>query len=128
MHGSGPLTDHGSDTEETSALGLLHTRWRREEGLFGNAEADIETRSLRSGTAKGLFLMKHLVAKIMILGQWLSGAFLDYIRPQVLLLKNQMRSGMIRNNSFIDASDNRMDSSANPRTQRAKSTATANRG
>ena len=51
---------------------------------FGYSATDIGTRLLRSGAAMGLFLMGHPVAKIMILGRWLSDAFLDYIRPQVL--------------------------------------------
>ena len=92
---------------------------------FGYDATEIGTRSLRSGAAMGLFLMNHPVAKIMILGRWSSEAFLDYIRPQVLEWTNQMSSDMIWNNSFFDASDDRRDNNADPRTRRAKPITTA---
>ena len=96
--------------------------------VFGYDAADIGTRSIRSGAAMGLFLMNHPVAKIMILGRWSSDAFLDYIRPQVLEWTNQMSSDMIRNNSFFDASDDRRDSTENPRTRRLRPITTADGG
>ena len=49
-----------------------------------------------------LFLADHTPAKIMILGRWLSDAFLDYIRPQVLEWTNNMSSDMINFDSFWD--------------------------
>ena len=52
---------------------------------FGYSATDIGTRSIRSGAAMRLFLINHAAAKIMILGQSSSDAFLlDIIRPQVL--------------------------------------------
>ncbi len=72
-----------------------------------------------------MFLMNHPVAKIMILGWWSSDAFLDYICPQVLEWTNPMSSDMIRNNPFYDATDDRRDSNADPRTRRPKPMTTA---
>jgi hypothetical protein len=40
---------------------------------------------MRWGTMMTLFLKNHCSNHIMILGHWLSKAFLDYSRPQVLL-------------------------------------------
>jgi hypothetical protein len=72
--------------------------------VFGFDATEIGTRSLRSGAAMALFLMDHHPHKIMILGRWLSEAFLDYIRPQVLEWTNNMSTDMIRFNTFIDVS------------------------
>jgi hypothetical protein len=69
---------------------------------FGFEAPEIGTRSIRSGAAMALFLMDHHPHKIMILGRWLSEAFLDYIRPQVLEWTNNMSTDMIRFNTFID--------------------------
>ena len=79
---------------------------------FGFDASEIGTRSIRSGAAMALFLMDHHPHKIMILGRWLSDAFLDYIRPQVLEWTNNMSSDMIRFNSFIDVSG-RLDRATN---------------
>ena len=51
-----------------------------------------------------LFLAGHSPSKIMILGRWLSDAFLDYIRPQVLEWTNNMSTDMINFDSFWDLS------------------------
>jgi hypothetical protein len=51
-----------------------------------------------------LFLANHSTAKIMLLGRWLSDAFLAYIRPQVLEWTNNMSLDMIHLESFLDAS------------------------
>lgn len=122
-------TDHSRHSQITGATLRRHLRSACTLGggraTFGYDASDIGTRSLRSGAAMGLFLMNHPVAKIMILGRWSSDAFLDYIRPQVLEWTNQMSSDMIRNNSFYDASDDRRDSAADPRTRRPKPTTTA---
>ncbi len=49
-----------------------------------------------------LFLANHTPAKIMILGQWSSDAFLMYIRPQILEWTNNMSKDMIKLDSFLD--------------------------
>jgi hypothetical protein len=72
--------------------------------VFGFGPMDIGTKSLRSGAAMGLFLANHSTERIMLMGRWLSKAFLVYIRPQVIEWTNNMSSDMIRLNSFTDAS------------------------
>ena len=64
------------------------------------------TLRIRSGAAMSLFLADHSPAKIMTLGRWLSDAFLDYIRPQVLEWTNNMSSDMINFDSFWDLTTN----------------------
>ena len=49
-----------------------------------------------------LFLSNHAAAKIMILVQWSSDAFLVYICPQVLEWTNNMSLVMIWYNSFLN--------------------------
>lgn len=68
-----------------------------------------------------LFLMKHRVHKIMILGRWSSDAFLVYIRPQVLEWTNNMSCEMINNESFLDATDSRRTKPEDPRTSQGES-------
>jgi hypothetical protein len=70
---------------------------------FGFGPLDIGNKSIRSGAAMALFLMKHSVAKIMILGRWSFDAFLAYIRPQVLKWTNNMSKDMIKHDTFFDA-------------------------
>jgi hypothetical protein len=74
---------------------------------FGFYSTKIGTHSLRSGGAMALFLNNHLVHKIMIFGRWSSDAFLVYIRPQVLKWTNNMSEDMIKDDSFLDASNAR---------------------
>jgi hypothetical protein len=71
---------------------------------FGYSAQEIGTKSIRSGAAMGLFLMNHSSERIMLMGRWLSQAFLVYIRPQVIEWTNNMSSDMIRHDSFTDAS------------------------
>jgi hypothetical protein len=72
--------------------------------VFGFEPTEIGTKSLRPGAAMGLFLANHSTERIMLMGRWLSQAFLVYIRPQVIEWTNNMSSDMIRLNSFTDAS------------------------
>jgi hypothetical protein len=74
--------------------------------VFGFNATKIGTHSLQSGATMALFLMDHYPHKIMILvGRWLSEAFLDYyFRPQVLERTNNMSTDMIHINSFINVS------------------------
>ena len=70
--------------------------------MFGFGPADIGNRSLRSGAAMSLFLMKHSSDEIMILGRWKSRAFLDYIRPQVVQWSHQFAQDMISFETFFE--------------------------
>ena len=72
--------------------------------VFGFESTEIGTKSIRSGAAMGLFLANHSTERIMLMGRWLSQAFLAYIRPQVIEWTNNMSRDMIRLNSFTDAS------------------------
>jgi hypothetical protein len=69
---------------------------------FGFAPMEIGTKSIRSGAAMALFLQNHSSDKIMILGRWMSKAFLDYIRPQVLEWTNNMSRDMVTTTDFTD--------------------------
>ena len=72
--------------------------------MFGFDRMDIGTKSIRSGAAMGLCLANHSNERIMLMGRWLSQAFLVYIRPQVIELSTNMSRDMIRLDSFTDAS------------------------
>jgi hypothetical protein len=54
-------------------------------------------------TNMGLFLANHSTKRIMLMGRWLSHAFLVYIRPQVIKWTNNMSHAMIHHDSFTDA-------------------------
>jgi hypothetical protein len=73
----------------------------RGQPTFGYTQADISTKSLRSGAAMSLFLMNHSTKRIMLLGRWRSDAFLVHIRPQVLEWTNHMSRNIIRHDSFL---------------------------
>jgi hypothetical protein len=79
---------------------------------------DIGTKSIRSGAAMGLFLANHSTEKIMLMGRWLSQAFLACICPQVIEWTNNMSRDMIRLDSFAGASSFDM---ANPKIARVPS-------
>ena len=74
------------------------------KNVFGFDSTEIGTKSIRSGAAMGLFLANHSTERIMLMGRWLSQAFLAYIRPQVIEWTNNMSRDMIRLNSFTEAS------------------------
>ena len=73
-------------------------------GKVAFSPMEIGNKSIRSGAAVSLFLADHTPAKIMMLGRWLSDAFLDCIRPQVLEWTNNMSDDMINFDSFWDLS------------------------
>ena len=52
----------------------------------------------------GLFLANHSTERILLMGRWLSQAFLAYICPQIIEWTNNMSRDMIRHDSFTDAS------------------------
>jgi hypothetical protein len=72
---------------------------------FGFDPHEIGTKSIRSGAAMSLFLMNNSSDRIMLLGRWLSKAFLVYIRPQVLEWTNDMSMDMTQADSFLDVGD-----------------------
>jgi hypothetical protein len=70
---------------------------------FGYSATEIGTKSIRSGAAMGLFIMNHSSERIMLMGRWLSQAFLVYIHPQVVEWTNNMSGDMIHHDSYTDA-------------------------
>jgi hypothetical protein len=72
--------------------------------VFGFDSMDIGTKSIRSGAAMGLFLANHLTKRIMLMGCWLSQAFLARMRPQVTEWTNNMSRNVICLDSFTNAS------------------------
>jgi hypothetical protein len=73
------------------------------KSAFGYSATETGTKSIRSGAAMGLFLMNHSSERIMLMGRWLSQAFLVYIRPQVVEWTNNMSGDMIHHDSFTNA-------------------------
>ena len=71
---------------------------------YGIEPHELGFRSLRSGAAMALFLMNYSPERIMILGRWLSRAFLVYIRPQVMEWTNMMAEDMAKAQDFHDLS------------------------
>jgi hypothetical protein len=84
---------------------------------FGFGASEIGAKSIRSGAAMALFLSDVPVAKIMILGRWMSDAFLDYIRPQVLEWTSDMSLSMTNVEHFLDVSDAATTNPADPKTR-----------
>jgi hypothetical protein len=69
---------------------------------FGFGPDDIGAKSIRSGAAMALFLSDVSIPKIMILGRWVSDAFMDYIRPQVLEWTSELSLNMTSVGHFTD--------------------------
>jgi hypothetical protein len=85
------------------------------ENKYGISEAEIGTRSIRSGAAMALALQDgNSDKKIMMLGRWKSAAFLDYIRPQVLEWAGDMSSEMAKTISFLDVGGQQQATSRRP--------------
>ncbi len=70
-----------------------------EYGLGINKE-DIGTHSIRSGAAMAMYLEKCAVYTIMLIGQWLSDAFLRYIRKQVMEFSQNVAKKMLTYQNF----------------------------
>ena len=67
------------------------------DAFFGFDRVDIGTKSIRLGAAMGFFLVSHSTERIrMLIGSWLSQAFLAYIRPQVIKWTNNMHESSYR--------------------------------
>ena len=82
---------------------------------FGFTASEIGTKSIRSGAAMALFLMRHSPTRIQILGRWKSDAFLAYIRPQVLEWTNNLSNDMLHHDSFFDATTATLAAVVDPR-------------
>ena len=67
--------------------------------------------------AMALFLNDHPAERIMILGRWLSEAFMIYIRPQVLEWTNIMAEDMAGTKDFRDLNRKTRSQNASKRTK-----------
>ena len=63
---------------------------------------EIRNYSVRSGIAMSLFLKDHSPEKIMLLGRWMSNAFLVYIRTQVTEWCELYSIDMISFNNYFE--------------------------
>ena len=70
------------------------------KALLGFDPKEIGCHSIRSGFAMAMYLTKELPLTIMIIGRWLSEAFLKYIRKQVAMFSHNVSKRMIQNRSF----------------------------
>jgi hypothetical protein len=70
------------------------------ETKLGIRQSEIGTRSIRSGAAMAMYLVKVPVFLIMLIGRWSSTAFLKYIRKQVQEFSQGIFSKMIQVQSF----------------------------
>ena len=84
-----------------SLLRLTCNRCKDERG-YGIEPHELGSRSIQSGAAMALFLNDHPAERIMILGRWLSDAFMVYIRPQVLEWVKIMAEDMAATKDFRD--------------------------
>jgi hypothetical protein len=65
------------------------------KACLGISNEKISTRSIRSGAAMAMYLGKCLVYTIMLIGQWSSDAFLQYIRKQVMEFSHNVSKRML---------------------------------
>jgi hypothetical protein len=70
------------------------------EMKLGIQRSEIGTRSIRSGAAMAMYLAGVPVFSIMLIGRWLSTAFLKYIRKQVQEFLQGVSLKMIEVQSF----------------------------
>ena len=75
------------------------------EEKFGFKSSEIGTHSLRSGAAMAMFLDHIPVYTMMMIGRWLSDAFLKYIRKQVEQFSHNVAQRMIKNLMFRHVPD-----------------------
>ena len=61
---------------------------------YGFEDHELGARSIRTGAAMALFMVHKDPLRVMILGRWKSMAFMEYIRPQVLELTDDLATAM----------------------------------
>ena len=76
-----------------------HTNGATETGL-GIAKHELGTHSIRSGAAMAMYLGECPVYTIMLIGQWSSNAFLQYIRKQVMEFSHNVSKRMLTFQTF----------------------------
>jgi hypothetical protein len=70
------------------------------ETKLGILRSEIRTQSIRSGAAMAMYLADVPIFSIMLIGRWLSAAFLKYIRKQVQEFSKGISSKMLEVQSF----------------------------
>jgi len=110
LAGVNEFIESGRIKEISSKQVLELLRWSCDEHegeqRYGLRSSEIGTRSIRSGAVMSLALQKGASdRKIMMLGRWNSDAFLEYIRPQVLVTTGDTARLMTQTASFRDVSD-----------------------
>ena len=82
--------------------------------MFGFNPNKIGNKSIRSGAAMSLLLTRRSSDKVMILGQWKSKAFLDYISPQVIELTTGFLKDMVSFDTFFELCSRSIAAGKNP--------------
>jgi hypothetical protein len=67
---------------------------------LGIKKEDIGTHSIRSGAAMAMYLGECPVFMIMLIGRWISNAFLQYIRKQVMKFSQNVAKKMLTCQNF----------------------------
>ena len=113
VRGAGPgtkVSTIGTDLGEASVTDTITLKLLRltcekmgNDHRYGIEPNELGTRSIRSGGAMALFMLKkYSPERIMILGRWGSTAFLDYLRPQTLEWTDMMARDMARAPGMTD--------------------------
>lgn len=69
---------------------------------YGFEAHELGARSIRTGAAMALFMQSKDPIEVQILGRWKSQAFMEYIRPQVLELSDDLAAAMVAFNPITD--------------------------
>ena len=72
---------------------------------YGFEPHELGARSIRTGAAMALFMQDKDPTRTRILGRWKSYAFLEYIRPQVLELTDDLAEAMAALTPITDLAD-----------------------
>ena len=72
---------------------------------YGFEPHELGARSIRTGAAMALFMRHKDPTTTKILGRWKSDAFMEYIRPQVLEMTDDLATAMVFLEPMTDLSD-----------------------
>jgi ankyrin repeat protein len=75
------------------------------EHILGITKEEVGTHSMRSGAAMKMYLGECAVLTIMLIGCWLSNAFLCYIRKQVMEFSQNVAKKMLTCQNFCHIPD-----------------------
>ena len=86
---------------------------------LGFTRKDVGTHSVRSSLAMALYLAKHPISTIILIGLWCSDAFLLYIRRQVQEFSTGISADMVSQERFFTIPDLDESDNLDPRTRTA---------